>query len=132
MSGVVSLSGADLQRARARKSRQLVNRHHEQIEVDAAALAGRLAAEVRGDVRFDEAFRAAYTCDSSNYRQAPIGVVGPRDASDVVAAVAVCRAFGAPITARGSGTSLAGQTTNAAVILDTSWHMREVLDVDPA
>ncbi|WP_259312360.1 FAD-binding and (Fe-S)-binding domain-containing protein [Capillimicrobium parvum] len=129
--GAVSLSGADLQRVRARKRRQLVNRHHEQVEVDAAALARRLAAEVRGDVRFDEAFRAAYTCDSSNYRQAPIGVVCPRDASDVVAAVAVCRAFGAPVTARGAGTSLAGQTTNAAVILDTSWHMRDVLDVDP-
>jgi len=52
--------------------------------------------------------------DASNYRQVPIGVV-PRDLDDVVAAVEVCHEFGAPVLARGGGTSLGGQCTNAAV-----------------
>jgi len=78
-----------------------VNRHHEEVAVDVGALWRELRHEVRGEVRFDAAYRAAYSCDSSNYRQAPLGVVCPLDADDVVAAVAVCRAHGAPICARG-------------------------------
>jgi FAD/FMN-containing dehydrogenase len=37
------------------------------------------------------------------------GLVIPLDTEDVIATVAVCREFGAPILARGGGTSLAGQ-----------------------
>src|SRR5205823_7728015 len=106
-----------------------VNIHHEAAAVDVGALWRELRREVRGEVRFDEAYRAAYSCDSSNYRQAPLGVVCPRDADDVVASVGACHAHGAPICARGAGTSLAGQTTNAAVIVDISRHMREILEV---
>jgi FAD/FMN-containing dehydrogenase/Fe-S oxidoreductase len=91
-----------------------------------------LRAAVRGDVRFDGGYRAAYSTDSSNYRQAPVGVVCPRDADDVVATLAVCRRFGAPITPRGGGTSLAGQATNVAVVLDTSRHMRGIVEVNVA
>ena len=42
-------------------------------------------------VRFDAGSRALYASDASNYRQVPIGLVVPRDAEDVAAAVAVCR-----------------------------------------
>ena len=60
-------------------------------------------------MRFDAGARAAYASDASNYRQVPIGVVLPRSADDVVAAVAACRAHDAPILPRGGGTSLCGQ-----------------------
>src|SRR4051794_36769550 len=100
------------------------------IPVDVDGLRRALEADVRGDVRFDGAYRAAYSTDSSNYRQRPLGVVCPRDAADVLATLAACRRFGAPVTARGAGTSLAGQTTNAAVIVDTSRHLREIVEVD--
>ena len=45
-----------------------------------------------------------YSTDASNYRQVPIGVVVPRDAEDVVAAIEVCRAHDVPIVSRGGGT----------------------------
>src|ERR1039458_4167785 len=61
---------------------------------------------LRGDVRFDLGSRALYATDSSNYRQLPVGVVLPRDAADVEAALAACRATGAAVLARGAGTSL--------------------------
>ena len=77
------------------------------LNVDAAALAAALRREIRGEVRFDDGSRALYATDASNYRQLPIGVVLPRDAADVVAAVALARRFGAPILGRGAGTSLA-------------------------
>jgi FAD/FMN-containing dehydrogenase/Fe-S oxidoreductase len=71
-----------------------------------------------------------YATDASNYRQAPIGLVIPEDAEDVAAAIAVCRSHGAPVLARGGGTSLAGQTCNTAVVFDYSKKMRRILSLD--
>jgi FAD/FMN-containing dehydrogenase/Fe-S oxidoreductase len=103
--------------------------------VDATALAEALRAEIgggsHGDVRFDRGTRALYATDGSNYRQVPIGVVSPRNADDVQAAVALCRQFGAPLLCRGGGTSLAGQCCNVAVILDFSRYMARILEIDP-
>jgi FAD/FMN-containing dehydrogenase/Fe-S oxidoreductase len=98
---------------------------HEALEL---ALQSALA----GEVRFDAGARAAYASDASNYRQVPIGVVLPRSAEDVVAAVAACREHGAPILARGGGTSLCGQTVNVAVVIDTSKYLDRVLEMDAA
>src|ERR1039457_6731282 len=78
----------------------------------ARELEARLHATVRGEVRFDDASRALYSTDSSNYRQVPIGLVVPRDIADVTAPVAPCREFAAAGLPRGGGTSLAGQACN--------------------
>ena len=101
------------------------------VNVDAAALAAALRREIRGEVRFDDGSRALYATDASNYRQVPIGVVLPRDANDVIATVALARQFGAPILARGGGTSLAGQCCNVAVVLDFSKYMHRIRELDP-
>jgi FAD/FMN-containing dehydrogenase/Fe-S oxidoreductase len=98
--------------------------------VDAAALAADLRDAVRGEIRFDAGTRAVYSTDSSNYRQVPIGVVVPVDVEDVVRAVEVCRTHDAPVLPRGSGTSLAGQCCNVAVVLDCSKYVHRVLDID--
>jgi FAD/FMN-containing dehydrogenase/Fe-S oxidoreductase len=87
---------------------------------------------VRGEVRFDRGSRALYATDASNYRQVPIGLVVPRDTNDVVATVAACRKFGAPVLPRGAGTSLAGQCCNVAVVLDFTKYMNAILEIDPA
>ncbi len=99
---------------------------------DASGLAEALRVQVRGEVRFDSSSRALYATDGSNYRQVPIGVVFPHDADDVLAAIAACREFGAPLLCRGAGTSLAGQCCNVAVVLDFSRHMASILEIDPA
>jgi FAD/FMN-containing dehydrogenase/Fe-S oxidoreductase len=101
------------------------------LNVDAAALAAALRRELRGEVRFDDGTRALYATDASNYRQVPIGVVMPRNTDDVMAAVALARQFGAPILARGGGTSLAGQCCNVAVVIDFSKYMHEIVDLNP-
>ena len=75
-------------------------------------------------------FRAMYAADSSNYRQLPIGVILPRDASDVEAALAACRATGAAVLPRGAGTSLAGQCANVAVVFDFSKYMNGLGAID--
>ncbi|MGA8342216.1 MAG: FAD-linked oxidase C-terminal domain-containing protein [Candidatus Sulfotelmatobacter sp.] len=99
---------------------------------DASGLAEALRSRVRGEVRFDQGSRALYATDGSNYRQVPIGVVLPHDADDVLAAISVCREFGAPLLCRGGGTSLAGQCCNVAVVLDFSKYMAKILEIDPA
>src|SRR5438034_3589194 len=95
-------------------------------------LASDLKNAIRGEVRFDRGSRALYATDASNYRQVPIGLVVPRDEADVIAAVAACRKFGAPVLPRGGGTSLAGQCCNVAVVLDFSKYMNRILELDPA
>ncbi len=94
-------------------------------------LARTLTREIRGEVRFDRGSRALYATDGSNYRQIPIGLVVPRDIDDVIAAVAVCRRYGAPVLPRGAGTSLAGQCCNVAVVLDFTKYMNRIVDIDP-
>jgi len=98
----------------------------------AADLERQLRAVVRGDVRFDRGSRALYASDASNYRQIPIGVVAPRDAEDVAAAVNVCREYDAPLLPRGAGTSLAGQSCNAAVVIDFTRYMNRVVELNAA
>ena len=98
--------------------------------VDAGALERALRRSVDGEVRFDAGSRAAYSTDASNYRQVPIGVVVPRTVEAGVAAVAACREHGAPVTSRGGGTSLAGQTCNVAVVIDWSKYCHDVVSVD--
>jgi FAD/FMN-containing dehydrogenase/Fe-S oxidoreductase len=96
----------------------------------AAGLAQRLEKDIEGEVRFDPASRSLYAADLSIYRQVPIGVVIPRNADDVIAAVAACREFEAPILGRGCGTSLAGQCCNVAVVLDFSKYMDQLREID--
>ncbi len=94
-------------------------------------LEAQLKATMRGEVHFDLGSRALYAADSSNYRQLPIGVILPRDAADVEAALAACRATGAAVLPRGAGTSLAGQCANVAVVFDFSRYMNGLGSIDP-
>ena len=97
----------------------------------ASALETELRRTLAGEVRFDRGSRALYATDASNYRQVPIGLVVPRNAEDVIAAVAACRKYGAPVLARGAGTSLAGQCCNVAVVLDFTKYMNQIVELDP-
>jgi FAD/FMN-containing dehydrogenase/Fe-S oxidoreductase len=89
-----------------------------------------LRERVDGEVRFDAGSRAAYSTDASNFRQVPIGVVLPRTIEAAVEAVRVCHEHDLPIVNRGGGTSLAGQCTNEAVVLDFSKYCHRVVSVD--
>ena len=97
----------------------------------ASALAADLRRSISGEVRFDEGSRALYANDGSNYRQVPIGVVVPRSIEDAVQTVALARKHGAPILARGGGTSLAGQCCNVAVVMDFSKYLNQIVEFNP-
>ncbi len=94
-------------------------------------LAAELSERLEGEVRFDHGSRGAYSTDGSNYRQIPIGVVIPKSIDDVIATMEVCRKFGAPITPRGCGTSLAGQCCNVSIVIDWTKYLYHVVEIDP-
>ena len=83
--------------------------------------------EVDSDLRR----RSEYSTDASNYRVLPAAVAYPRDAAEVAAALDIARAHGVPLTARGAGTSCAGNAVGPGLILDFSRHMNRVLSIDP-
>ncbi|MEU2322024.1 FAD-binding and (Fe-S)-binding domain-containing protein [Streptomyces althioticus] len=98
---------------------------------DQRELAAALRGAVRGEVDLGVTARALTTMDASNYRRIPLGVVAPRDADDVAAALAVCREHGVPVVPRGGGTSIAGQATGTGIVLDFTRHMNRLLSLDP-
>jgi FAD/FMN-containing dehydrogenase/Fe-S oxidoreductase len=57
-------------------------------------------------------------------------VVVPEDVDAVVEAVAVCHEHGAPVLPLGADTSLAGQSTNAAVVIDFTRHLHRIVELD--
>lgn len=90
-----------------------------------------LRASISGQARFDPGTRALYSTDASNYRRVPEGVVFPRDADDVAATLAIAHQYGLPVTARGAGTSIAGNACGEGLVLDFSRHMNQILHIDP-
>ena len=71
-----------------------------------------------------------YSTDASNYQIEPIGVVIPKSQDDAIAAIELATSHGVPILPRGGGSSLAGQTVGAALIIDMSKYCNRVLELD--
>lgn len=99
--------------------------------VSASRLVEKLRACGVTDVYTDGAQRHSYCSDASLYRVTPTAVVCPRDSGEVSALVSVARALGVPITARGAGTSVAGNAVGTGLVVDFSRHMNHVLSLDP-
>ena len=91
-----------------------------------------LEARLDGEVRFDAVSRALYSTDASVYQIQPLGVAIVRSRDDILAAIACARAHGCSITARGGGTSQAGQAIGSGLQLDTSKHFNRLLEVNVA
>jgi FAD/FMN-containing dehydrogenase/Fe-S oxidoreductase len=98
--------------------------------VGQAELQRELEAQIEGEVRFDRVSRALYSTDASVYQIEPAGVVVVRSREDVKRTVEIARRHGVSITARGGGTSQAGQAIGAGLQLDTSKYFNRVIDIN--
>lgn len=85
-----------------------------------------------GQVRFSRHDRLLYATDASLYQVEPIGVVLPASISDAERVVRWCGEHGVAMLPRGGGTSLAGQCTNHAVVIDLTPSCRKVRQIDVA
>jgi FAD/FMN-containing dehydrogenase/Fe-S oxidoreductase len=99
-------------------------------ETQRLALQQALEHAITGEVRFDAVSRAMYATDASVYQLMPLGVVIPRSRDDVRRTLQICTEHGVSLTARGGGTSQAGQAIGRGIQLDFSKYLNRVLDVD--
>jgi len=95
-------------------------------------LARLLADHMEGEVRFGRHDRMLYATDASIYQMEPLGVVLPKSLDDLRVVVQFAAEHHLPLLPRGGGTSLAGQTVNRALVIDTSKYLRRIIDIDPA
>ncbi len=90
----------------------------------------RLRQAVRGAVSDDKRRRAEYSSDAGNYRVVPQVVVEPLDVEDVLAALEISRQTGTPVTSRGGGTSVAGNSIGPGIVIDFARHLNRILEID--
>ena len=83
-----------------------------------------------GDIRLDLASRILYSTDASIYQIEPLGVAIPKTQEDLISAVELAAKYKVPILPRGSGSSLAGQAIGAALILDCSRWLDNIVDIN--
>ena len=86
-----------------------------------------LARNMKGEVMTDSLHQMIYATDASAYREMPLAVVYPRDASDVKECIKFARKNGITLIPRAAGTSLAGQVVGNGVVVDVSRYMNHVL-----
>src|SRR5262249_6347468 len=72
-----------------------------------------------------------YAHDASNYRIAPLAVAFPRTPAETARSGPACAGQGVPVTARGGGTSMAGNAVGHGVVIDLSRYLTAVT-IDPA
>ncbi len=94
------------------------------------SLVRNLRKHTTGEVRFDDTSRSLYATDASHYQIRPLGVAVPKTPDDLVATVQIAADLGVPITARGGGTSLSGQSIGPGVVIDCSKYLNTIGPVD--
>ncbi len=97
----------------------------EQLAAGLASVAGDT-----GEVRFGDHDRLLYSTDASLYQVQPLGVVVPGSVSDAANVIRYCGQHAIPILPRGGGTSLAGQCTNRAVVIDLTPRCRAIRSIN--
>ncbi len=97
---------------------------------DLEGLRRALDGQLVGEVRWDRLSRALYSTDASVYQIIPAGVVLPANEEDVVTVVRACARHRMPLTARGGGTSQAGQAIGPGLILDCSRHLNRIREIN--
>lgn len=83
------------------------------------------------EVHFDKLTRLLYSTDASIYQMVPLGVVVPRDADEISAAVEIAARHQAPVLPRGSGSSLDGQATGHCVVIDMTKRLDQIVEINP-
>ena len=86
---------------------------------------------LQGEARTDPIALALFSTAACIFRRKPLAVVSPRSQEDVARTVAFAHGNGIPVTARGGGSSLAGQALGPGIVLDFAAHLNRVLEVDP-
>ena len=83
----------------------------------------------KGELLTDDWSRIIYSVDASHYEVMPSAILCPADEYDVQLACKYSHDEKIPLTARGAGTGLLGQSLSDGVILDFAKNMNRVIEV---
>lgn len=90
-----------------------------------------LREKFRGELLDSRADRAVYATDSSNYRIPPKLIACPLDQDDLRILLQAARECRVAVTARGAGTSCAGNAIGPGVVIDYSRHLNRIIKINP-
>jgi anaerobic glycerol-3-phosphate dehydrogenase C subunit len=91
-------------------------------------IADELSRLIKGDCFPDIFTRVAFSTDASIYQIIPLCVVAPKnDADDVAAVVKYAHQNGIPVTARGAGSGLAGESLSSGIVFDMTRYMNKII-----
>lgn len=96
------------------------------MDIDRQRIQEDLRGIVRGDVQCDRFTRQLYASDASIYQVRPIGVVRPRNVSDVVATAQYAAEHELSLHPRGAGSGVSGESLGRGLIIDFSQYMRRI------
>jgi FAD/FMN-containing dehydrogenase/Fe-S oxidoreductase len=85
---------------------------------------------LNGDLKYDKITTTIYSTDASVYKEEPIAVLWPKDASDIRKILLFASKEKTSITVRAGGTSLAGQVVSSGIIVDVSKYMNRILEIN--
>jgi FAD/FMN-containing dehydrogenase/Fe-S oxidoreductase len=90
-----------------------------------------LAATLDGELLCDKASKILYATDASAYRELPLAVAIPKGESDLIELVRFANTRQLSLIPRTAGTSLAGQVVGSGIVVDLSYHFKDILEVNP-
>lgn len=85
---------------------------------------------ISGEVHFDKLHKSIYATDASVYRKMPLGVVYPKNNSDLKHLIHFASENNLSLIPRAAGTSLAGQCVGDGLVVDISKHFTKILAFD--
>ncbi len=92
-------------------------------------IAEELRCIANGEILSDSWSRKIYSVDASNYTIKPSIIACPVDEYDVEKICKYCFSKDVPITARGAGTGLLGQSLSGNIVMDFTKHMNKIIEI---
>src|SRR4051812_3561734 len=89
-----------------------------------------LKENISGDVCFDQISRKIYSVDASIYEIEPLGVVLPKNLSELKICVDIARAHAVAVIPRGAATGITGGCLGKGLIIDTSKYLNQILEIN--
>lgn len=85
---------------------------------------------LKGDVLVDNFSKTYYSVDASNYQIYPQMICFPKDKDDIIELIESTKNNNMPITCRGAGTGLIGNSLSNGLIMDFTRFMNKIVDID--
>ncbi len=85
---------------------------------------------LQGELKTDALTIALYATDASIYQELPLAVIFPKSENDLKAVVLFARDHALGILPRAAGTSLAGQCVGNGIVVDTSFYLNSILEIN--